>query len=56
MRRNRDASLLTGVRLMEEIRLKIFGSQDLSIFLIHFLSEGIPFTLVKVHLKFQGLP
>jgi len=39
----------------EEIRLKIFVSPDLSVFLIDLLSTGTPFTHVKICLKFWGL-
>jgi len=56
MRRNRDVSLITGAQLIEEIRLKIFGSQDLSIFLINFLSDGDSVYSRESSLEISGTP
>jgi len=43
------------VCIMEEIKLEIFGSQDLSVFLVVLLGDAL-ITHLKIRLKFQGLP
>jgi len=44
-----------GLPLTEEIRLKLFASPDLSVFLIDLWVSGTPFTQLKLCLKLWGL-